>query len=243
MEQPKQLTRQAYIDQELSVDQTVALKEALSDEELAELEAESQFESELASRLGADVPCPDEVWHGIRRRLQAEQRSPATWQWVGSVRTVMRLAAAVAIVAIGLALWTANRSTTDHGVAALPESPAALARLMEIHGDYDKISAALAGHGFYVKVSAPDPEQYHPVELLGLRFQQHNGQEVAEIAFACCGKPVVVYISSKQSGEWAIGSMPRELPERWFMGGREVDTYKIMAVSPHGTEEVLDLFS
>jgi hypothetical protein len=244
------LRRQAYVDDQLSVDEVVAFQEELSAEDKKELERERAYGNALAERLRNDEApgCPDALWDDLKSRvLRGETDVPEivpaspepmrfTWLW-----QVVAVAAMIALVAT-----LVNRVGTTSGgdLIAVQQTNklTEFAALAEVRGDVDVIRAALSQAGFAgVDLMAPDPDAHHKIEFFGMRTEIINGKPAARLYIACCGRPATAIITADggrlQFDESKINGTAYKATKKLGNGSR------VTMVSPHPVKEVMDLFS
>ena len=237
------MMRQAYIDNQLSVEETIRLEGELSAADRAELEAEANFQRCLSSQLALGDDCPQQLWHDIQRRMfeKSNDRQPSLSP-TGIIPWTRLLAMAacigfICVVALLVNLPVAGESNipifSDETVA------------FDVPGDYPKVVNALTANGFLINIDRPVPGQHHTIDLNGMRFHKIDGRTVAELSFSCCGMPVEVLVEAKDGAPSALGKWTSaELTGTWFSAHREIDNkYRMIVISPHLPDQVLRLFS
>lgn len=247
--QDRPLVRQAYLDDQLPIEEVIALESTLSPREKAALEREAAFHSALAARLRADEPCPDALWERVRRELPAPAPAPAasrTWTlWPGRrARPWLAAAAAALVVFAGLAAILAGPRLHAHNELdlGLDRDAAALIAAADIRGDYRQVGAGLAAQGLQVNLAQPPPEASGKIQLLGMRTVHTRAGTFAQVHFTCCGQTMCALIGSKEALD--MSRIPcRCLSGECQMGTKEVGGYRILVVGRHAPAELLKLFS
>lgn len=238
------LIRQAYIDEQLPVEEVIAFEAKLSREDKAALEAERRFETALADRLKAAAPCPDELWARVKGQIQSpapQTLPPARRFWPRFAKPLAW--AAIVVLNLGLAAALLNRvaGRTPELELAFNDDLQAFAETADIPGDIEKMYACLAASRLHVALAPPSPQQ-HPITPLGMRLQELGGEQVAQLFFSCCNRPMAVFVGRKEAFD--LRNIPtRGLPGNVFVATREIDNYRIIVVGPHAPGEILDLFS
>jgi hypothetical protein len=241
--QTHDMMRQAYIDNQLSVEEAIRFEGELSPSEQRELQNETQFQKTLARHLAAGDDCPDEVWQKIRRQLRNEDNAVPPVRQLSPWSKLLAAAATIAIVATIALQFTRNQ---PHEVAQLPAFVPSeeIDTVVEVPGDYRKVGSALAANGFIVNLREPSKGQHHPIDLLGGRFLHVGDKTVAQIFFSCCQQPVQVLVEINSAQLVLDNWNSDDLSDTWYAAHRVIDRkYRVLAVSPHQPDQVLDLFS
>jgi hypothetical protein len=237
MDMDRELTRQAYMDGELSVEEVITFEASCSDVERREMEAEQAFERSFVERISQDC-CPDALWNDLRARIARESRGglPGWKLWP---------MLAAALLAIGAVLWLQSRQVPDRPslVRDLAQPVETFAATVAVPGDIDKVRSSLTANGFHIKLSAPDPDGHHPITLLGVSYHEIDGERVAAVKFACCGQPVAVFVSNLPATRLAELLQPADSKNRVYNVHERIDAYEVHAVSSHLPDDVLNLFS
>ncbi len=244
------LMKQAYIDNQLPIEQVIDFEQSLSAEERVEIAQEQQFEAAFAKKIMDDIQCPDEFWENLKSRFEIQPT--ISFQNVKAIdRTVLlwpTVAAAAAIIVIavvsGSIFINSNISgMTEKVTVSFMENLIEFAQSSEIPGDYEKVRSSLTQHGFHIKFKQPNPEIHHQVELLGVRFHKVNGSDIAQIYLSCCSRPMSVFLTDKSAGNLSNHVQVNNQPEKMFSVSSLIDKYRLYIVGPHPTSDVLDLFS
>ena len=245
------LRRQAYVDDQLSVDEVVAFQEELSAADKKLLEQEREFERAFADRLqNEDVPgCPDALWGDLKSRVLrgeteieadepvAEAPKPMRLTWLWQVVAV----AAMIVLAATLLNRVDNVGSGDLIVLKQSNDLKEFAALADVSGDVSVIREALNDSGFAgVDLMAPDEEAHHKIEFFGMRTEMINGKKAARLYIACCGRPTTAIITFDSEGlqfdESTINGTAYKASKLLGNGSR------VTLISPHPVKEVLDLF-
>ncbi len=243
----RRLTRQAYLDNQLPVEDVIAFEESLKGEERLQVERERAFEEALSQRLREEAPCPVAVWEHLQERMNGK-RGRQPWAvpfangWKG-----LAIAAGIALLAAGFFVWNplgSVDSTEQLKSGALPVSVGQCGGLAEIPGDYVKVVSALTANRIFLNMKPCDEiSEGHPIKLLGMRMLNQGDKAVAQVFFECCGQPISVFITPL-SNPWAASELPmKDVKGDWFVRQRELDQYRIIGVGTHDPSEVLALFS
>jgi hypothetical protein len=237
------MMRQAYIDNQLSVEETIRLEGELSATDRAELEAEANFQRCLSSQLALGDNCPQQLWHDIQQRMfeESNDRQPILSP-TGIIPWTRLLAMAACIgfiyvVALLVNLPVAGKSN----ISIFPDETVAF----DVPGDSQKVVNTLTANGFFFNLDRPVPGQHHTIDLNGMRFHKIDGRTVTELSFSCCGMPVEVVVEAKNGAPSVLGKWTSaELPGTWFSAHREIDNkYRMIVIGPHLPDQVLRLFS
>ncbi len=244
------LMKQAYLDNQLPIEQIIDFEQNLSSEGRADIAREQQFETAFAKKIMDDIQCPDEFWENLKSRIQIQptvssenvqiiDRTIRLWP------TIAAAAAVILIAALSVSLFiNANISgTTEKVSVSFMEDLNEFAQSSEIPGDYEKARSSLTQHGFHLKFKQPNPEIHHQVELLGVRFHKVNGNDIAQIYLSCCKRPMSVFLTDKSAGNLSNHVQINSQPGKMFSVSNVIDKYHLYIVGPHPTSDVLDLFS
>lgn len=223
MDMGRELTRQAYMDGELSVEEVIAFEASCSDAERREIAAEQAFERVFVERVSQDS-CPDALWMDVRSRITRESRGRGWRLWP---------MLAAALLALGGAIWMQAQPKDLHDCCIGEHVP----------GDFAKVRSSLTQKGFHINLSEPDPDGHHPIKLQGLSYYKVNGELVAELKFSCCHKDVKVYVSSLSPERMASLLQPKDSEGRVYSIHERIDSYEVHAFGQHLPDDVLNLFS
>jgi hypothetical protein len=235
-----ELTRQAYMDGELSVEEIIAFETNCSALERREIAAEQGFEKAFVERVSQDR-CPVALWNDVRARIARESRG-ASLGW----RRVWPMLAAAALLTIGGTLWLQGKSSKNTAPSLVEALSGDLHHYCEgvaVPGDIEKVRSSLTENGFHIKLSNPDPETNHTITLLGVSYHDVEGGRVAELKFSCCEQPVSVFVSNMPAERLAELLQTNDKAHRVYNVHERIDAYEVHAVSKHLPEDVLNLFS
>jgi hypothetical protein len=235
MNTDRELTRQAYMDGELSVEEVIAFEGSSSDAERRAVAAEHAFEKAFVERVSQDT-CPDAVWDDLRARIARESRGRSGW------RLWPMLAAA--LLTIGGVTWLYGQmKPVESLVADLSTDLESFSAGVDVPGDLEKVRSSLTANGFHIKLDAPDPTAHHAVTLLGVAYYDVDGVRVAALKFSCCNQPVSVFVSSMPSEHLAKLLQTKAKASRIYNVHERIDSFEVHAVSKHPPDDVLNLFS
>ena len=271
----RKLNRQAYMDEQLSVEEVIEFEKGLNRGDKVEIEDEKKFEDTLISFLAKDAECPDELWNEVKARVALHSNS-----WLSIVRykffktRFFKIAAVfIALITLGMivtlstkipltSLVLENRNfqeTNFNQLKEVNEQPIRLAtnkipvkfsdnlsefsRPKIIEGDFGEIRTNLINHGFDIGLNQPKPDGKHTIELLGLRYITIDDEEIAQLYFSCCTKPVTVLLSRNSHGD-ADNFLQVENSFRTLYNARsKVGDHQIFILGPHPPTHILDLFT
>ena len=242
----KELIRQAYMDEQLSVEEVIDFEGELCRSEKVEIEKDKQFERSLFSFLANDAECPDAVWQEVRDRIEIQSTS-----WFTGIRQKifnLRLAAAVALLIFLIAAFvirvgpTSNVTQAKHPVL-FSGNLHEFSKPATLRGDPESIRQSLFDNGFYVSFGQPEKSADHSVEFLGMRYITMNNETVAQLYFSCCLRPVTVLISRNKQ-DFAEHYLQIENSfKTMFNASKKTDNYRIFIMGPHPPRHILDLFT
>ncbi|NUM52644.1 MAG: hypothetical protein HUU46_03270 [Candidatus Hydrogenedentes bacterium] len=234
----------AYLDGELSAAEAAELDQSLTPEQKVNLAGEIKFERAIGERLAGGAKCPDELWQrtmaavGAKVSPVAEFRPRRNWKYA-----VTALAAMLALTMAGLLI---NYNTTQTpSILAMEKGTTVemLQALAELEGhETDDVNAYFKEHGFDLAMTTADvqiPGDHHtPRVLLGMRPAKNRGEDVMELLFNCCGRPLKVVVA-KKGGETAreIGDA---MAEGTIQVSRRVGDYVTALVGRHEALGLLD---
>lgn len=261
------LRRQAYLDDELSVDEVIAYEASLSRPQRTEIDTERRFEQALGEQLAQGATCPDRLWQRLQAELAAARAGqpaavapppaapvapvpapgvasrPATrgWQLLSTRALPWWLAAAAMLVATLVVL--ALRPPAGPEIA-FTDNLQAFAKDARYAGDYEKVGRELATMGINVNFHPPTtpPARGHELRLLGMNTVQKGADCCAVVYFECCGKPVAVVVCTK-SCPMVDHVTCKNLDGHCYKVQNAIENVRLMAVGPHDPVEVLGLFT
>lgn len=234
----------AYLDGELSAAEAAEFDNTLTPQEKAGLAAEMTFERAIGERLARGAACPDDLWN---RTLAAAGGQAAP---VVAFRPRRMWRYAVPALAAGLAIGVAGLLGLYAGVGgpsvlAMDKSTtiAKLQAQVELDGhDLESVNAFFKEHGFNIAMTktearAPGDHHHSRREMLGVRPTTNHGDDVMELMFECCGRPLKVVVA-KAGSETA-----REIGEAMAAGqiqeSRHVGDYVAALVGRHDSQGLL----
>ena len=234
----------AYLDGELTVIEMSEFEASLNQDERERLAAEMQFESGLAERLSQDVKCPDEVWERTKTLLAAQQEAPVPsfrrWYWG------MATLATAATLAFMISLFGAVNPDTASALVLAAETVEELAATSETDADADAVRTYLADHNVDLELNPMESlaiASAHPLEIIGARTYEVNGEPVVEMLFGCCGRPVKVMMAVQGSDAATLIGLASASGNGDVLATRTVGRYLVAVVSDHPAPGLLDIFA
>lgn len=228
----------AYLDGELSAAEAAEFDTSLTPQQKHNLAAEMKFERAIGERLSRGAACPDDLWKKTLAAID-EKTSPVvefrprrTWMYA-----VTAMAAALAIGVAGL-LVNFNAANRGPSILAMEKGTTieALQAQAELKGhDTESVNAFFKEHGFNLAMTTADvqiPGDHHtPRVLLGMKPTNYRGDDVMELMFNCCGRPLKVVVAktgSKTANEIGAAMAAGQLQE-----SRHVGEYVAALVGKH----------
>ena len=233
---------QAYLDGELSMSEAAAFEAELDDEERRLLASEMRFESALADKLSQNAACPGQVWDRTRALIEA-QRMPrrSMRRWYYGAATF----AAAASIAFMISVFAPVDSSPSSAVVMAAQSVAELAATSETPADRESVHRYLLAHGVQLDLREPMSLYMagaHPhIELVGARTEMANGEQIVEMLFSCCDKPVKV-LMVEQGSKAALDIGQATGAGHQVRATRLVGNYLTVVVSNHSAHGLLDIF-
>ena len=240
------LTRQAYIDQQLSVEEVIVFEDGLSRTDKIEIEADKQFEQALLAKLAENAECPDELWDDIRSRIAFQSSSWFTLFRLKALHMQFVAVAAVffaVIIAAALVLIPLRNDPQEIPSVLFSDDLAEFSRPASILGNFENIRNSLLENGFTIDFSKPSNGGVHKIKPLGLRYVNINGKNIAQLYFSCCARPVTVFIGQKGVDQISDHLQVENSFETLFEAHREMDNHHLFIIGPHPPTDILDLFS
>lgn len=250
MEKEKNLMRQAYLDEELPVEDVIRFEEVLSEEEHRRIVAEQNLESLIVQKVSQCEPCPDELWQRIKTQIdqkaaQKQQEELPPLRQINSSRYGF-LRAAVIFLVVAFSVVVLQRTTTETSVinVTFPTDLSSFVKNAHVQGGKDEIHKVLEQNGFDINLDSMDALSQltkHKIESLGISKIDIEGKPAMKILFSCCNQPVVVFVLKKE----------HELPHtvkisgsdsKYYQISKRTDKYNVTAISPHNPENLLALF-
>ena len=235
----------AYLDGELSAAEAAELDKSLTPAEKTSLSAEIKLERAIGERLSRGVACPDDVW---QRTMAAVEMKAAPVHQLGPRRNwmygVAAMAAMLAITAAGLFL---HANTTNSGSSIFTVAKGTTVAMLQEQAqfrnlDTDSVNTYFKEHGFKVAMTNTDvqiPAGHHrPRVLLGLRPATNHGDDVMELMFNCCGRPLKVVVA--KAGTQTAREIGDLMAEGKIQESRRVGEYVAALVGKHESHGLLE---
>lgn len=235
----------ASLDGELSAAEAAEFDHSLTPAEKANIAAEMKLERGIADRLSQGGRCPDDVWKRTIAALEQEAtpmkrvRLAASWRYA-----ITAMAAVLAITVIG-AVLRVNQVPQEPSILAIEkgttiEQLAALSTLSDT--DTESLNAFLQQEGFEIRMTTTDvqiPGDHHtPREFLGARPVTYRGEEVIELLFNCCERPVKIVVA--RTGSRTAHEIGERLAEGQIQVSKPVGEYVAAVVGRHKVIGLLD---
>ena len=189
----------AYIDGELNATESARFDEGLEASERELLQADMEFESELADVLGSHVECSRNAWKEAMGRVRQydlahESAAAKIRRYVIRLTPLAALAAAVILAVVFLTPEpeAAFLSLTDEDVAALEVKSQEYDSVPEVRDFLERraVQVSLDPYNFLNEDTAP-------YVLVGACENQYKGELVMELLFRCMDGPAKVVIVRK----------------------------------------------
>ncbi len=233
----------AYLDGELSASEAAALDSSLSPTERERLQAEVRFETAMGEILGRADGCPADVWNRTVGAISTSAARPARvtpWRQFGALAV-----AAVLVLTVGIAVY--------RSVFAIPAfldgnlTGDAVTHLEIASSDVRKVNEYLHDHGVtltlrpFVEDERSSRRGHHTAVLLGASEEDFAGEQVAEILYECCGKPVKVIVAPKDG---PVGDAVRKaIRIDAVRDYKTIGDYIAVQVGTHPSRGLLELLS
>jgi hypothetical protein len=234
----------AYLDGELSAAEVAEFDQSLSQAEKDRLGAEIRFERGVAEALARGVACPDDVWK--RTRVAVERRQAGIIEALRAPKWMYALTAVAAALAIVMTSIVFRMYTQPPSVLILSEaSVLQLSEKSDFRGDtVEEVNTYLKEHGFDIVLTSLDTEsgvRHHDRDFLGVHTAKNHGEDVVEMLFACCGKPIKVVIA--RAGSRTAREMGSYLADGKIQASRPVGEYVAAVVGRHKAVGLLDFLA
>ena len=236
---------QAYLDGELTVIEMSEFEASLDEDARERLAAEMRFEGGLAERLSQDVKCPDEVWERTKALLAGKQEAPAPSfrRWYLGVATL----ATAATLAFMISLSGPVNPDVASALMLAAETVEELAATSETDADADAVRTYLADHNVDLELNPMESlaiaSAHHPLEIIGARTYEVNGEPVVEMLFGCCARPVKVMMAAQGSDVAILIGLASAHGNGDVQATRTVGRYLVAVVSDHPAPGLLDIFA
>ncbi len=241
----------AYLDGELSAAEAAELDQSLTPDHKANLASEIKFERAIGERLARGAKCPDDLWQRTMAAVEAKTAPEIVefklrrnyWKYAS-----VAMAAMLAVTTIGLVAQFNTGPSVAPSMFAMEKGMTIemLASQAELRGhDTAAVNAYFKEHGFNLAMTSADmtiPGDHHtPRELLGMRPATNGDDNVMEMMFNCCGRPLKVIIA--KTGSDTAREIGGLVSEGKIQTVRHVGDYVAALVGKHETHAILDNFT
>jgi hypothetical protein len=229
----------AYLDAELSASEATAFEESLTERSRQRLEAEVRLERGLGEALCADAACPAATWGRIEQMIRAQAAPTRRWNpwWT-------RIAAAAMLALMAGSVWAYNHYVSTPPFLQPADSVMALEDLDELGPNWAYAENYLREHGIHLTLQPLDPgalDLHGRLEFLGASHVAYRGDEVVQLLFVCCRKPIRVAVAPKDSR--AAARMKAAVDGDRVRGTREVGDYVVAVVGRHRADGLMNVFA
>ena len=233
----------ASLDGELSAAETAEFEHALTPAQKSALAAEMELERALAQRLSRGAACPDELWKrtlaAVEQQAVSGRSTKALPRWAYAITAV----AAVFLITIAGAAFRAYQMREPSILAMAPsESVAQLTQEAELRGaSTEDINAYLKEHGFGFAMTTTEvqvPGAHHTREMLGVHPVTYRGEQVMEVLFDCCGKPIKIVVA--KAGGRAAAEIGDAVAAGQVQASKPVGGYVAAVVGHHKASGLLE---
>jgi hypothetical protein len=224
----------AYLDGELPASEAASFDQSLTPDERKRLAGEIAFERGCAEALSRDAACPDDVW---QRTLDALPDGAATvpttfpWYW-------KPVAALAAMMLVTISLFAIRVNSAPPEFLGLAELNVPIMQQTDQLGDpsLSKLNAFLEDRNLDVALM-PFESGHHPMRLIGARETNFHNENVIELLFSCCDKPVKVALVP-QGGD-AAEAVGKALGDTLVKASRPVGSQLAVMVGRHESPRLL----
>jgi hypothetical protein len=231
----------AYLDGEMSTPEASAFESSLAERGYRRLEAEMKLEAGMAETLCTGGDCPDAVWDRTREMLQAQMKATSghgiLWD-----RRVLALAASI-LVCVGAA-WAYYAYTGTPSFMVVPASARELAARTESEPIWENAETYLHDHNIQLALRPLESDTldvHDSLEFLGATHVRYHGEEVVELLFDCCSKPIVLAVAPRHSH---VASMMTEAVGGGNVQGTQVvGDYVVAVVAKHRANGLMNVFA
>ena len=251
----KELKRQAYLDDQLSVDELIEYETDLADDELKTLQKERQFNDELSKKLKEAPACPSDLWQKLetQMKMDSEMNSPKsspveqtkepkafTFDWKMMALAALLLINAVVIYSAFIKKSAPESLTAENilvpKAAFLEQDLQTFASHGDSVSDFNDLIEQLKARNPSLKINIPPEGQHHKINPLAIKKVSISGNEITQLHFECCSKPILVLIVPKD--------YDFKVPRNLKVHIKIVGNYKVICLgSKHDSKEVSDLFT
>jgi hypothetical protein len=238
----------AYLDGELTASEAAEFDQSLSDDDRQRLTGEVRLEQGLADALSRGGACPIEVWKRTCAAIQSQSGTPANVtpfsprMWRG-----MAALAAAVLVVVGLVAYQ-NANTTPEFLQMEARTVTQLAETAEIPaGSVDELNRVLHDtldiHLTMRPLDAPigTQEHVHPRSVVGAHHVTYRGEDVVELLFNCCSKPVKMVVMPE--GSAAAHAVGTAVANGEIQAVRDLGGYVVALVGEHEATGLLDFLT
>lgn len=231
--------KSAYIDGEMSPTEYLDFEKTLSEKEINNLKADTEFEKALGNHLNSGPACPDDLWQSLKAQIEdrneaeASPEVPVIEETEQTKRPIkfssifMPLIAAAAAVFITLSVQDkAPVPTVDDNIAQNQQSDSTtivanspklwtIPVSLEVMKHQEKnVKGLQEAQQLLVandfNIDITKPNKsYHDIEFLGAKKEIFNGEELIVLYYACCGEPMKVLVTC--AGGEACDQISKEL--------------------------------
>lgn len=226
----------AYLDGELPASEAAAFDQSMTPDERKRLEGELAFERSCAEALSRDAKCPEDVWQRTLAALPEGVGAapvPTTFPWYWKPVAAL---AAMMVVTISLFAIRVNSAPAEFlGLAELnTRTMQETAQLST--STLSDLNAYLEDHNLDVALM-PFEAGHHPMRLIGARETNFHNEQIVELLFSCCNKPVKVVLVP-QGGD-AAEAVGKALGDSVVKASRPVGSQLAVMVGRHESPKLL----
>lgn len=229
----------AYLDGELSASEAASFDESLSPRESDRLAAEMRLENGLGDALSQAPPCPDAVWASLQTKIQpgpATMRASAKWY----KPTLPAAIAMIVLIGAGAAYFQYQR---EAAFLRLPGTVDDLALHAEWRESWTHVQDFFHENHFELALRPLDSEDldvHSRIQFLGASRQQYHGEDVIELMFDCCRRPIMLAVARRDSD--AAAAIAKSVGEGTVRDSRIVGDYVVAYVGNHPAYGLMDIF-
>ncbi|MCH2175790.1 MAG: hypothetical protein MK193_08680 [Lentisphaeria bacterium] len=254
---------QAYVDEQLSVDQVINLEKRLSKEEIAELEREREYENHISNFINDSGPdCPDDLWAKLKDQMisEIEQNEDVPVPSIGSkqkdipvVHTpklnlhdfrVWAIAAMFIINCAFIVAFLQYRNTKNdqpQNLIVFNEDMDQFASPAEFKGNFTDVKQYLHNVGLPVNLRTPSPNMHHKIKALGARVVKVQEQRYGEVYMSCCDKPMLVLIGRKDQ-QFPNEHIDFSNLSFYHIDSKVIGDLRVWVAGPHKPDGIISLF-
>lgn len=240
MSSDKEKMWSAYLDGELSTSEAAAFDESLSQREGERLASELRLEHAIGDTLAQSTRCPDLVWARVQAQLHATSRSTIrTPHWSTRI-----LAAAACLAMLFGAGWAFARLNNAPHFLDMPASVPELALNAEWRDSWEHVQEYLEGYDVHLALRPLDSDEldlHDSIRFVGAARQRYHGEDVIELMFDCCKRPIMLTLVPKQSD--AATKIAESVGVGDVRETRVVGDYMVAYVGHHPAYGLMDIFA